>query len=813
MDVVEKSIAGLVENAFPEVYREEGPIFMAFVRAYYEWMESEGQVIYHARRLPAYRDIDDTVDEFLVHFKETYLKGVQFETSTNVRQLVKHALDIYRSKGSHRAIDLFFRLVYGEAASVYLPSRDLFVLSSGKWVRRSYLEVTPRARNAFYVGRQVTGIESGATAFVESLVRRKIDSRYIEVFYISAIRGTFRTGELLSVGDERDGNPIVTGSLSSMTVTAGGTGFAVGDVVTVSAEGGQQGLARVASVSDVTGVVDFVLLDGGWGYTFNPTVLVSESVLTLSDLTTNGTPTSYYGFLEEISQPLAEIGYEAANGDLVPGDVLSVYHANGDVAGTGTVLSVTAANSTAGTLVVRPTSGDLEADSDLFTEGNATTAQTVSYVDTTATATVMGVGTNVTLSVSGASGDISVGDAVTQTVGGEVVAAGTVLSRALVAGTGTIRVEVGTGCFLTGETVETDSGVATVDSISVPIGVVDVSGTFTTLPGNGLAASDLGTEASVATISTGSGASFEVADTLGYTEEVSLNTDLLSDYANVELDAVAYGFPANPTGNSESTIADLLTFSNSTLGSVLVLQSINPGSNYNFAPFVAILEEDVVQFDRRDLVASVSNVSGSFVVGELVTQSNGARGLVKAGSNSSVLYLKRLNFADVVDTNLALKGEFSGATASVDSVSDDPRSERIGLNAVVQANVQAASGSVVSLEVLDSGFGYRDATVGTFTSSDGMRSGSARLGVETQGRAAGFYADRGGFLSSDKKLHDGRYYQVHSYEVRSGIDFNRYATQLRDVLHVAGTSVFGRVVRSSESVEPVFPADSVVEVG
>ena len=80
MKKIEAIISPFVENQFPSFYQEEGPQFIAFAKAYFEWMETANNVLYQARKLPDYRDIDTTVDEFVVQFKEKYL-NLLYKTS------------------------------------------------------------------------------------------------------------------------------------------------------------------------------------------------------------------------------------------------------------------------------------------------------------------------------------------------------------------------------------------------------------------------------------------------------------------------------------------------------------------------------------------------------------------------------------------------------------------------------------------------------------------------------------------------------------------------------------------------------------
>jgi hypothetical protein len=308
----EKKISPLIQSQFPSFYSEEGETFIAFTKAYYEWLEEENNALYHGRRLLNYRDIDETVDDFIVNFKEKYLNNIQFTTTTNKKLLVKKAQDLYRSKGTPRAVDLFFKLVYGVEARVYTPGQDIFKVSDGKYVKPIYLEVTRQARNIDYIGKEITGASSGALAFVEKLVRRRIKGQYIDIFYVSAVTGNFVSNEVLLIDEIFDDAPIMIGSMTGLTVVTKATGYAVGDIVDVlSTINGEYGKARVTSISNATGVVEFELLEGGFGYTSGASVIVSEKVLTLGNvITSNASLTTPYRLFETLRQPIANVTYQ-----------------------------------------------------------------------------------------------------------------------------------------------------------------------------------------------------------------------------------------------------------------------------------------------------------------------------------------------------------------------------------------------------------------------------------------------------------------------------------------------------------------------
>ena len=41
MSLIQKNISNFIESQFPDIYKEEGPIFVEFVKNYYEWLEDK----------------------------------------------------------------------------------------------------------------------------------------------------------------------------------------------------------------------------------------------------------------------------------------------------------------------------------------------------------------------------------------------------------------------------------------------------------------------------------------------------------------------------------------------------------------------------------------------------------------------------------------------------------------------------------------------------------------------------------------------------------------------------------------------------
>lgn len=276
-------------------------------------------VIYNSRNLVDNRDVDRTVEPFLIYFKEKYLKGIEFTAKTNKRTLVKAATDIFSSKGSERSLDLLFKLVYGQNVEVYYPGDDILKLSDGEWYVPLYLEVTQSTRNKTYVGKVITGSISGATGFVETVITRNVAGRDIDVLYITNTSGNFRTGEVVSDDGTLADAPKITGSLTTIDITSGGERFTVGEIVDIISSEGVQGKALVTAVVAETGIVRFTLVDGGWGFTNNALTLVATKMLGYSNLTNSNTSINSFLDYETVSQNLHSLQLSEVVGNFTTG--------------------------------------------------------------------------------------------------------------------------------------------------------------------------------------------------------------------------------------------------------------------------------------------------------------------------------------------------------------------------------------------------------------------------------------------------------------------------------------------------------------
>ena len=1091
MHDLSKTISEYIEQQFPAVYREDGPNLVAFTKAYYEFMENTSESpITLSRSMFQNRDIDETLDSFLVHFKEKYLSEFPYAKAVDKRFAIKHIMDYYRSKGTPQATELLIRLLFNEEATVYYPGDDILRASDSKYKIPKYIEVTQSARSAGFVENQITGSRSGATAFVEGLVKKRVQGRIIDILYLSDIKGSFRTDELVSDDGLLTNAPKIIGSLSSMNIVNGGRNNVIGDVFNVVDDTGRQGKVRVTGTEDATGRVDFEIVDGGTGYTLNdlddgdttddytdvrvatamiavdnsntlnqfiqfetvkqereivtllsaqdfadeyfdnlaansasvaddfvlgvkvyPTtytanstngpaferstvsdsndivVITNNTIIANTEFSTNSTHIIFdsdpgdgavisvleyvvvanskvvslsaddantsatlvitsgtfanqllidtadntslsvneivdeestitlnvadasifsshvgeklemqkfttvangqylsayaYGYLTVANTTAETLILEPAFGTFLATEEIELYYANGTVQATETIDSVVI-NTTGATGIATSASDantwNIKVTSGAFTVGKkirgretrveetisaitATGASDVWYngvatangvIDTVANNTVTGVvvGQNTThvglfsntsafsyvegagMTIKTSREDLKEIDLVAQpnlelTINAVGTGSGATFQPGALENEETVTLNtdfigaknVANIDFLDATVVGANSGIGFVESITITNGGTGyANGTGNvTFTGGGYASGDPVVSA-IASITT-NGSGVITAITVDNPGEGFYDTPTIvlpdngggTDATVAVVMNFGYGFIKHPTGDSTTQFQFLFTDDNFTMGTITSLTRINPGTDYNLDPFVSVHNKYIAAYDRKNIYLNITLVSSNFTPGEIIQQDGTEKGVI-ISANSSVLHVKRTRF-NTSWTASNIIGKSSGAIASF-SVGDDAIdlvSNSMGDNAIVTGDVIVADGVATAVDVIDSGYGYLGNQAMSLTSANNSFVITANSVVATEGTGTGYWETTTSHLSDVSKVRDNKYYQEYSYDIQTGVSINRYRDIVKKVLHVAGTELFGTVVKNSTINTNVTAATSTTD--
>jgi hypothetical protein len=242
------------------------------------------------QELLSFRDPDKTISNFLTKFRNEFLNTLpeNLDNDVDKRKLIKNVKSLYRSKGTSRGHDLFFRLLFDEPSEIFYPREQMLRASDGKWDTKLILRAIQSTGQlttgdtSDLVGRTITGETSGATAIIENVFKFQIGTNTVTEFILNEdtyANGTFQVDEVIrgTISDESDTfiKATVTGIPQTITLTNDGALYTEGDTVSLTG-GGEGALVSVDTVGRGK-ITNFYVDSGGSGYEIGDDIVFNNS--------------------------------------------------------------------------------------------------------------------------------------------------------------------------------------------------------------------------------------------------------------------------------------------------------------------------------------------------------------------------------------------------------------------------------------------------------------------------------------------------------------------------------------------------------
>jgi hypothetical protein len=254
----------LVPQQVPEFIQAEYPAFIEFLKAYYEWLDTEVSL----GKIEDLVDLDSTLDGFLQYFRKQ-LDVYGITTATDDRQILKNIKQLYTAKGSTAGFEFLFRILFNKSSSVVQPWEFVFIPSNGNWVQDTSILVTPvNGDVSLLVGNSAVIRDEenrNYRIFVKNLVERADGT--VELF-VSRFAPQSKLIEIQSIQTlNADVECEVLTSTVRSQVQSGGTGFKVGQVFPITSNGDSGSLCKVKSVDNKGTIKTVEIIRFGAGYT------------------------------------------------------------------------------------------------------------------------------------------------------------------------------------------------------------------------------------------------------------------------------------------------------------------------------------------------------------------------------------------------------------------------------------------------------------------------------------------------------------------------------------------------------------------
>ena len=155
-----------LREIFPDFVASDYPIFIAFLDAYYTWLQQSTQPVGALRTIQQSQTTE--IETFANQFLAQYLPNLPSTSTLDLKQLLYWVRGLYQLRGTPLGFELFWKVLYGMTVDVLTPYDYTLKSSDGLWSTQQSLKIRPILNDATFAGRLVIGETSGATVGIET---------------------------------------------------------------------------------------------------------------------------------------------------------------------------------------------------------------------------------------------------------------------------------------------------------------------------------------------------------------------------------------------------------------------------------------------------------------------------------------------------------------------------------------------------------------------------------------------------------------------------------------------------------------------
>ena len=276
-----------VASQLPEFVQANYPTFVAFLEAYYEYMDNQSV------DLMAVKDIDDSLDSFITFFKQELATSFPFDPDKNrERFLLKHVKDQYLAKGSEASYKLLFRILFGKDVYMDYPGKRMLRISDGRWKQDVSIFVRVDAGDPRELIGKTVDIQTSKKIYRTDVVKGMVSANRItanveqanlfdasqnlwEIFLDRNFYGDVVAGDTVKYGASFQGQ--ILPCTAKLKIHQPGQDFKPGQVFQISSGDGTPLWFKVLTIYDNGGLKTIDIIKFGVHYNTDFSLTVSPS--------------------------------------------------------------------------------------------------------------------------------------------------------------------------------------------------------------------------------------------------------------------------------------------------------------------------------------------------------------------------------------------------------------------------------------------------------------------------------------------------------------------------------------------------------
>jgi regulator of sigma D len=134
----------IITSQLPEHLQKNAPAFVAFVNAYYGYVDNITEGHGQLQNAKYNSDVDLCSEANLNSFYDMYAQNLPRDVAMDRRNFIKILHAIHESSGTEDALKIAFRAIFNEPIKVSYPGEFSLKSSDGVWVKENYISLETR---------------------------------------------------------------------------------------------------------------------------------------------------------------------------------------------------------------------------------------------------------------------------------------------------------------------------------------------------------------------------------------------------------------------------------------------------------------------------------------------------------------------------------------------------------------------------------------------------------------------------------------------------------------------------------------------
>jgi hypothetical protein len=259
-------IKTILSKQIPEFVKEDHPLFVDFLEAYYEFLDQT-----ETREIESVKDLDVSLERFALQFKkELDLLGEIEYQFIDKALLLRKVKQIYTAKGTESTYKFLFKAISGESIEITYPWDSVLKASDGRWIQENsvFVEFSDLSVPETLPGNSIFVVNSASQRI--NILVKSVKKYRDNIYEIRIDRKGF--GDIQNYSNIVF-NSNVVGTLIPTTVSyrieSPGVGYSVGDLIygnTIASGTTISQIIKVTGVDSNGGITKIEIIKFGAGY-------------------------------------------------------------------------------------------------------------------------------------------------------------------------------------------------------------------------------------------------------------------------------------------------------------------------------------------------------------------------------------------------------------------------------------------------------------------------------------------------------------------------------------------------------------------